>query len=83
MSEPNWRVMVTRRASPKEASQAPKVKRIINIWVLLLALSGRLSIIIKVRTRIIHSKHKRAINICFRWEINVRTIINIDKGEIV
>lgn len=63
---PKFRVIRTRRDSPKEASHAPNVRRIINIKGELIGSMPVENIIRETKRRTELSKHRRHINKCFR-----------------
>lgn len=71
-SFPKDRVIETSRESPKEASQAPRVKRIINKNELFWGLAPIEKVRNGTRVRIIPSKHKSDISKCFRCKVRVK-----------
>lgn len=66
MSFPLNRTRLIRQANPSEASQAPKVRRINIIRVLVGEYFDVVMTRVTVTERIIASKANRAINRCFR-----------------
>lgn len=74
-SLPKDRVIDTNKERPKEASQAPNVRRTINKNVLFWGSPPITKVRKGTRVRIMPSKHKSDIRRCFRCRINLKMAI--------
>lgn len=81
ISVPCLRIMHTRRASPKLASHAPKVNKIIHRKVSNSLVVPNKKAIERARVRIIPSRANSVISKCLRWIITVIIVAAVRAGK--